>query len=143
MIVVVAIVGLIVGISFPAISSGLDSVRMVSATDSVAALLNSAVTWAERRQRPVELVVSPREGKLAIYSADGVFHRELELPDGILVENVLPAADELEGVRHIMFVPGGAIPGVGIQLVNRRDAHRTVRLDPMTGFPRVEGVVTR
>ncbi|HTS67301.1 MAG TPA: prepilin-type N-terminal cleavage/methylation domain-containing protein [Candidatus Acidoferrales bacterium] len=144
MIVVLAIIGLIVGVSFPAISAGLDSVRMVSATDSVAALLNSGVTWAARRQQPVELLVSPRENRLALYSADGRFTRELQLPDGIFVEAVQPSvADDPDGIRRIMFIPGGAIPGIGIQLANRRDGHRLVRLDPMTGFPRVESVSTR
>jgi len=144
MIVVVAIIGLIVGVSFPAISAGLDSVRMVSATDSVAALLNAGVTWAERRQQPVELLVSPRENKLALYSADGAFTREFQLPDGIVVEGVQPAvADDPDGIRRVMFTPGGAVPGIGIQLANRRGGHRLVRLDPMTGFPRVESVTTR
>ena len=57
MVVVVAIIALIVGLSLPAASAGLDSVRMVSASDSVAAFLNAAVNRAERRQQPVELVV--------------------------------------------------------------------------------------
>src|ERR1035441_6770048 len=57
MVVVVAIISLIVGLSLPAASAGLDSVRIVSATDSVAAFLNAAVTRAERRQQPIELVV--------------------------------------------------------------------------------------
>jgi hypothetical protein len=37
-------------------------------------------------------------------------------------------------------MPGGTAPGIGVQLVNRHGAHRLVRLDPMTGFPRVESV---
>jgi hypothetical protein len=38
-------------------------------------------------------------------------------------------------------MPGATVPGISIQLGNRRNAHRRVRLDPMTGFPRVESVV--
>src|ERR1019366_428713 len=67
MVVVVAIIALIVGLSLPAASAGLDSVRMVSASDSVAAFLNAAVTRAERRQQPIELVVFAQEGRLALY----------------------------------------------------------------------------
>ena len=33
-----------------------------------------------------------------------------------------------------------AIPGIGIQLLGKRGARRIIRLDPMTGYPRVEGV---
>lgn len=144
MVVVVAVIGLVAGISFPAISAGLDSVRMVSTTDSVAAFLNAAVTRAERRQQAVELVISPRENLLTLYTNDPGFVRELKLPNNIFVETVLPAVNEDPAAdRHFLFMPGGAVPGIGVQLANRRNGHRIVRLDPMTGFPRVESVVTR
>ena len=39
---------------------------MVSATDSVATFLNSAVNRAERRQQAVELVVDAKEGTLSL-----------------------------------------------------------------------------
>ena len=45
-----------------------------------------------------------------------------------------------EPLRRIILMPGGAVPGVGIQLLGKRGARRIVRLDPMTGYPRVEGV---
>src|SRR5436305_5044358 len=90
LIVVVAIVGLIVGISFPAITAGLDSVRMVSATDSVAAFLNAAVNRAQRRQEAVELIIDPKENQLSAYSNDPTFTRELKLPEGIAFESEQP-----------------------------------------------------
>jgi type II secretory pathway pseudopilin PulG len=136
MIVVLAIIGLIVGISFPAISAGLDSVRMVSATDSVAAFLNAAVNRAQRRQEAVEVIIDPRENRLSAYSNDPGFSRELRLPDGILIESEQPEP------RRIILLPGGSVPGIAIQLMNRRGGHRIVRLDPMTGYPRVESVNT-
>ena len=144
MIVVVSIMGLIVGISYPAISAGLDSVRMTSATDSVAAFLNGAVTRAQRRQRPVEVVVSLRDNLLTLYSSEAGYHRELRMPDGIFIEAVQPATEGVpEDVRRFLIVPGGVAPAVGIQLASKRDAHRLVKLDPMTGFPHVEGVTTK
>ena len=144
MVVVVAIIALIVGLSLPAASAGLDSVRMVSATDSVAAFLNAAVTRAERRQQPIELVVFPQEGRLALYSNEPGFTRELTMPDGVSIEAVLPAQENADPAtpRRVLFIPGAPVPGISIQLGNRRHAHRTVHLDPMTGFPRVESVVT-
>ncbi len=143
MVVVVAIIGLIVGISFPSISAGLDSVRMVSATDSVAAFLNAAVNRSQRREEAVEVIINLKAGHLAAISNDAAYSRELQLPDGITVETVLSgdggeAADEPE--RRIVLLPGGAVPGIGIQLMSRRGARRIVRLDPMTGYPRVESV---
>ena len=141
MVVVVGIIGLIVGISFPSAMAGLDSVRMVTATDSVATFLNVAVNRAERLQQPVEVVINPQEGRLELFTNDAGFTRQLTLPDGVTIEAVLPAIEGGGmGPRHILFLPGATVPGLGIQLGNRRNAHRIVHLDPMTGFPRVESV---
>ena len=144
MVVVVAIIALIVGLSFPAASAGLDNVRMVSASDSVATFLNAAVNRAERHQQPVELVVYPQEGRLALYSNEPGFTKELTMPDGVAIEGVLPAEEGSDPAqpRRFLFIPGATVPGISIQLKNRRDAHRRVHLDPMTGFPRVENVET-
>jgi hypothetical protein len=114
----------------------------VSAADSVATFLNVAVNRAERHQQPVEVVVFPKEGRLALYSNEPGFVRDLKMPEGVTIEAVLPAEESGDPgqPRRILFIPGATVPGISIQLGNRRNAHRRVRLDPMTGFPRVESV---
>ncbi|MGD0498263.1 MAG: prepilin-type N-terminal cleavage/methylation domain-containing protein [Bryobacteraceae bacterium] len=144
LVVVLTIIGITAAISFPAFSAGLDSVRLASATQSVASFLNGAVSHVERRQQPVEVAISLRDNSLTLYSNEPGFPRELKMPDGVSIEAVLPPlADETETVRRIVFLPGGAIPGIGIQIANQRGGRRIVRLDPMTGFPRVESVPTK
>jgi prepilin-type N-terminal cleavage/methylation domain-containing protein len=141
MMVVVAIIGLIVAVVAPSVSAGIDGVRMTSAADSVATFLNGAVNRAERRQEPMELVISIKESKLALYSNEPGFTRELKMPEGILIEAVLPKIeDDPEAVRRLILMPGASVPGIGIQLANRRGGKRIIRLDPMTGFPRIESV---
>ena len=134
MLVVVAIVGLMAAIATPAISAGLDSVRMTSATGSVSSFLNAALNQAERRQEAVEVIISLKENTLRAFSAEPGFQRELKLPDGIWLEGNPPAS--------LILMPGDSAPGIGIQLANGHGAHRLVHLDPMTGFPRVESVHT-
>jgi Tfp pilus assembly protein FimT len=129
MLVVVAIVGLLAGISFPSVSAGIDSVRLRSATDSIAGFLNAAATRAERRQEPIELII--KTNAIELYSTEAGYTRELKMPDGIAIEG------EQES---LLLMPGGAAPAVGIQVTNRHGSRRIVRLDPMTGFPRVEAV---
>jgi hypothetical protein len=143
MVVVVAIIALVVGISFPAISAGIDSVRLRSATDSTSAFLNAAVVRAERRQEAIELIVFPGQNVIRLYSNEPGFTRELKMPDGIAIEDVLPHSEEEEGPRRLILLPGGAVPGIGIQVANRHGSRRIVHLDPMTGFPRVEAVVVK
>jgi hypothetical protein len=140
------IIGVIAGISTPAVSAGLDSVRLASATQSVAAFLNGAVNRAERLQQPMEVVIAPKDNLLSLRSAEPGFSRELKLPDGVILEAVLPALDDDSdggSARRIVFMPGGTVPAIGIQLANRHGSRRIVKLDPMTGFPRVESVIPK
>jgi hypothetical protein len=117
---------------------------MATASDSIATFLNSAVNHAERRQQPVELVISPKENRLTAWSNEAGYTRELKLPSGIFIEAVLPVIPEdPSATRQLVLMPGATVPGIGIQFANRRGAHRIVRLDPMTGFPRVESVITQ
>ena len=139
MMVVVLIIAVIVSISVPSVSAGIDAVRLATSTSSVAAFLNSASTRAERRERPVELVISAKT--LQFVSTDAGSEHELTLPDGITMEPIsaLPSEDA-QGVSRWLFMPGGAVPSVAIQLSNQHGGRRTVKLDPMTGFPHVESV---
>jgi hypothetical protein len=120
-------------------AAGLDSVRMASATDNVATFLNGAVNRVERRQQPIELIVSIKDNKLAMFSNEPGFARELKMPDGISIEGVLPKDEnDTEPFHRLILMPGASVPGLGIQLINSHKNRRVVRLDPMTGFPRVE-----
>lgn len=144
MLVVVTIIGLIAGVSAPSVAAGIDSVRLSTASQSIAGFLNAAVTHAERRQQPMEVLVLPKENRIAMYSNEPGFERELKMPDGITIETVLPKVDDSEDPREgrrLILLPGATVPGIGIQIVNGHGSRRVVRLDPMTGFPRVESLV--
>jgi hypothetical protein len=149
MLIVVALIGTLAGISYPAVSAGMDSVRIASSSDDVATFLNSAVNRAERRQQPVEVVIAPKENRITMTSTEPGFRRVLQLPDGVMLEAVLPPLEDeplgAEGAppRRLILMPGASVPGIGIQLVNRHGTRRLIHLDPMTGFPRVESVVTK
>jgi len=139
MLVVMGIIGIIAAITAPSVAAGLDAVRMASATQSVAAFINGAVNRAERRQQPIELVISLKENKFTMYSNEPGFVRELKLPDGIAIDSVQPAEEEAaDGIRRLILMPGASVPAIGVQLINRRGGKRRVKLDPMTGFPRTE-----
>jgi type II secretory pathway pseudopilin PulG len=141
MVVVVGIVGLVSAVMAPSMMAGLDGVRMASASDNVASFLNSAVNRVERRQQVMEVVISIKENKLVMLTNEPGFTRELKMPEGIVIEGVLPPQQNGTGeFRRVILMPGAAVPGIGIQLVNRHNNRRIVRLDPMTGFPRVENV---
>lgn len=134
MILVVGIAGLIVSLTFPMFISGLETYRLSGATESVAAFLNSAVSQAERREQPVEIVVSLKDNVLL----SGPPERRLALPDGVTLEAVFPKLPvESSEPRRFLLLPGAAAPRMGIQ-IHTRSARRLVSLDPITGVPRIE-----
>jgi prepilin-type N-terminal cleavage/methylation domain-containing protein len=131
MLIVVAIVGLIAGISFPAVSSGIDSLRLSSASDSLVSFLNGALNRSERRQQVVQISISIEKNAVYLNSPD--LARELDMPTGITIEAV-------RGPSLFLLLPGATVPRVGIQIVNRKGARRIVRVNPMTGVPEIERV---
>lgn len=139
LVLVAALVGLLAGVTFPAISAGLESVRLSSASNSIVSFLNGALNRAERREQVMEVVISPKDNTLWLYSAAPGFERQIELPDGITIEAVLPELEPpRDGPRSFLLMPGGVPPRIGVQLRNRRGARRIVRVDPITGVPQVE-----
>jgi prepilin-type N-terminal cleavage/methylation domain-containing protein len=142
LIVVVAIIGLIGAISFPSVSSGLESLRLTSASDSIVAFLNSALNRAERHQEPVEVVISIQENQLVMRSPDPNFVRTIAMPETVKIDKIHPQIPGLEEekARSLVLYPGSAVPRFGVEIVNRQGVRRIVRVDPTTGVPAVEQV---
>ena len=139
MLVVLAIIALIVGISFPSTLAGLENVRLAAGARSVAAFMNVAANRTERRQQAIELSFSVKGNAIAMQSADGAFVKKLALPSGILLRAVWPAlAEPSDEPRRFVLQPGGVPPRIGVEIANRRGALRIVRLDPITGVTEIE-----
>ena len=141
MMMVVVIVGLLAGITFPSVTSGIDSIRLSSASDAIASFLNAGLNRAERRQQLIEITVLKSERSLTMRSSEPGFMRKIELPDGVTIVAILPEGpDEKEAGRRFVFYPGGVVPRVGLEIANRRGVRRIVRVDPITGAPQIESV---
>jgi len=139
LLIVLALVSLIVGIMFPSISSGVDSLRLQQAADGIAGFINSGLNRAERKQVVVELTVDRAANELWLRSTETGFVQTLEMPEGVRIINVLPQIpDETATSRHFDMYPGGAPTRAGVVIENRKGARRIVRVDPVTGVPQVE-----
>jgi prepilin-type N-terminal cleavage/methylation domain-containing protein len=136
MLIVVTIIGVIAGVSFPALTSGLAGVRLSSAAGSAASFLTAAMNRVERRETPAAIVITPKENQMAVFTAVSGDRpdQKLEMPQGITIEGDEP--------RRFLLQPGGAFPRITLVLRNEKGARRSVRIDPATGVPdirRVEG----
>jgi hypothetical protein len=139
MMVVLAIVALIVGVTVPSTMAGLENIRLAAGARSVAAFMNVAANRAERRQQAIELSVSIKDNSVIMRSPEAAFMKKLDLPPGIAVQAVWPALDEpADEPRRFLIQPGGVPPRIGIEIANRHGARRIVRLNPITGVTEIE-----
>lgn len=138
MMIVVLLISLLAGLSFPALSAGIDTLRMKQAADSIAGILNQSLLRAERRQRPVEIIISRSENALFVLGEGPGPEKRISLPEGVRIAGILPPVpfDDSQA-RQFLVVPGGAVPRMGVVLVNQRGAQRTISVDPITGVPQV------
>ncbi len=137
--VVVGLISLMIGISFPAITSGIDSLRLNAATNGIVSFFNTGLSRADRRQQVVEITISKTGNSIEMRSTDPGFLRKLEMPEGVSITHILPELPENpDAPRTFLLYPGGTVPRFGVQLITRRNVERIVRVDPITGVPRVE-----
>ncbi|HWE48243.1 MAG TPA: prepilin-type N-terminal cleavage/methylation domain-containing protein [Bryobacteraceae bacterium] len=132
MLIVVTIVGVVAGVSFPAVTSGLSGVRLQSAAGSVASFLTSTMNRVDRHEQGAAIVISPKENTLAVFTAASGEkpERTLGLPQGITIEGEAP--------HRYLFLPGGTIPRMLVVLRNDKGAEKSIRVDPATGIPDIQ-----
>jgi len=132
MLVVVAIIAAIAGISFPALTAGLAGIRLASAAGSVASFLTSSMNSVERREQPAAIVISPKENVLDVFTAatPNKPQTQLTMPAGIIIEGDEP--------RRFMLFPGGAFPRIAIVLRSEKGGRRSIQIDPVTTIPKIQ-----
>jgi len=134
MLIVVMIIAAIAGVSFPALTAGLASVRLSSASGTVASFLTSSMNRVDRREEAAAIVISPTDNTLAVYTAASGEKpdRTVGLPQGISIEG--------SESRRVLLLPGGTVPRVTVVLRNEKGARRSVEVDPVTGVPSIKRV---
>ncbi|MCS7316021.1 MAG: prepilin-type N-terminal cleavage/methylation domain-containing protein [Bryobacterales bacterium] len=139
LLIVVALISLLVGITFPAVGAGVDSLRLAASANRVASFLNAALNRAERWQQAVEITVEPVQNRLRMRAMETIAERALELDEGVRIAAVHPALPHgEEQPRRFLLLPGGTVPRITIELRNRRGTRKLVSVDPITGVPRIE-----
>jgi prepilin-type N-terminal cleavage/methylation domain-containing protein len=135
MLIVVAIIGTVASIGFPALTSGLAGVRLSSASSDVASFLNSTMNTVERREQAAAIVISPKENRIDVFTAasDTKPARTYRPPNGIAFDGAL----DVDEPRRYMLFPGGAFPLISIVLHNEKGSRRSIKIDPVTAVPLV------
>jgi general secretion pathway protein H len=139
MMTVVVIIALMAGLSFPSFSGGMDGLRLRTAAATVASALNVGLRTAERRQLPVELLISTSRNEIVLRVPDRPNPQIFSLVSGVRISRILPAlyVEEAQRDRYLVIYPNGAPPQMLIELRTPRGAGKLVRLDPFTNNARV------
>jgi type II secretory pathway pseudopilin PulG len=139
--IVMALIGLLVGIAYPTAVSGIEAVRLRTTADTVANFLNAAIDRAERRQQPVEVWIAPKDNVLIARSPDQGFARRLEIPEPFRITAVRPTAEVApDEPRRFLMYPGGTIPRMAVEIAGTSGRRREIGVDALTGMPRNEVV---
>ena len=134
LLIVVTIIGIVAGVSFPSVTSGLSGLRLQTASGSVASFLTSSMNRVDRREEAAAIVVSPQENRLAVFTANSgdTPTRTMQMPQGIRIEGEEP--------RRYLFMPGGTVPRMTVILRNDKGARRSIQIDPVTAVPDIKRI---
>ena len=140
LLIVIALIALVTGLSYPSLNAGLGSLRMRQATDEVGSFLTVALDRADRKQQVLEIQIVPKQNLLTARSSDGRFNRRLEVPEPARILTVTPMIPDapVDLPRRFLVYPGGAIPSIGVELGDDAGRRRLIQLDPFTGIARTE-----
>jgi prepilin-type N-terminal cleavage/methylation domain-containing protein len=138
LLIVVTIIGVVAGVSFPAVTSGLSGLRLTTASGSVASFLTSAMNRVDRREEAAVIVVSPKENQIALYTALSGEKpvKIMPLPQGISFESDVPGNEP----HRYLFQPGGTVPRMTVILRNDKGARSSVEIDPVTAVPNIHRI---
>jgi prepilin-type N-terminal cleavage/methylation domain-containing protein len=141
LLIVLTLIALVTGISYPSAAAGVESLRLRSVSDQVVSFLNTAIDRASRREQVIEVWIAPKDNVLIARSPDLQYSRRLELPPGYRILAVLPPAEiNPDQPRRFLMYPGGTIPRIGVEIANRDGNKRMVSVDPFTELTRAEKV---
>ena len=77
MLIVLTLIALVAGLSFPSAASGVEGLRLRSVSDSVVSFLNAAMDRASRREQVIEIWIAPKDNVIIARSPDLAFSRLL------------------------------------------------------------------
>ena len=138
LLVVLAIISLIIGVAYPSVSRGLESVRLRMAGDDVASFLSLAMNRVERVETPVEVRFLKSQRKIEM-SGPNTPLKTLQLPDGISIGEIYPVElGEMVADRSALLMPGAPFPNLTIELTSQGGGKRAVRIDPATSTPVID-----
>ena len=139
LLVVMGIIGLMVGLSVPALSRYAAHMRLTAATRQVTGLVSFARSMAIGSHEEQAVVVDPERGRISVVtvSSGQTFERMVHLPSSVSVEILVAGQPATE--TQLVFRPTGSLIGrtVSLVLADHRTQH-TITVTGTTGAVSVQ-----
>ena len=128
MLVVMTLIGLMVSIAYPTVTSGLSGIRLRGEIGEARAFFLQAKQYADRRQQVVQLTIDPAANHLRALSATGDWVETLEFEGGVSVAG-------LKDAHSVILFPGSPAPAFQLMLAAGEDERLGIRVNVLTGLP--------
>ena len=134
LLVVLAVIGLLLGISVPAFTGYSKQVRLKTATQQVVGLVSLARSMAVSVHAEHAVVIDPERREVSVVNvASGqAYEKVVRLPSSVTVELIVGGQPASES--RFVFRPTGALRGRTVSLLlTERDAQRAITVTGATG----------
>ena len=126
--VTVAIIAVMVGVSYPTFTRGLDGIRLRTSVSRAGTFFHRARQQADRRQRAVQFRVDPEKQMLSAAAIEDPWRDEFRFENGIKV--VFPTQ-----LATLILYPGQPAPEFRLRLANRAGTRAGLKVNVFTGVP--------
>jgi len=128
LLIVMAIVGLMLGIAYPNVSSGLDGIRLKTSVSRAGAFWAAARQRADRFQEVVQVTVDPAANEIRALSAESPWREVYKLDTSIRIAG-------LEQPVNYLLYPGTPSPQFELRLASESGGVSGLRVNVLTGVP--------
>ena len=128
LLIVMGIIALMVSISYPTLTRGLDGVQLKTSVGQAGAFFSRVRQAADRRQQPVQFTVDPKENRLVAIAVDGGWDEQLAFENRIRV--AFPSQP-----ASFMLYPGHPAPRFRLLLANESGGRDGLQVNVFTGVP--------
>lgn|GEM_PF-940490 len=128
MLVVMAVVAVMMAITYPNFTAGLEGIRLKSAASRAGAFWSSARQRSDRFQEVVQVVVDPEKRELRARSTEGGWRDALSVDDGLFVASP-------EQAHSWILYPGTPSPRFELLLGGGDGGRAGIRVNVLTGVP--------
>jgi prepilin-type N-terminal cleavage/methylation domain-containing protein len=126
LLIVMALIALMVSISYPTLTRGLDGVQLKTSVGQAGSFFSRVRQAADRRQQPVQLTVDPKKNRLIAIAVDGGWDDQLAFQNRIRV--AFPAQPV-----SLMLYPGHPAPRFRLLLANESGGRDGLQVNVFTG----------